>query len=178
MDPRAFAIAEIYRLNTWLFHNCLDALTEEQGQARPSVTTNSAAFVAAHVADSRFAIAAWLGAPLANPLADVLADAKGIEDIPALPSLDAIRAAWDEASQAIAARIGALTPQEWDAPSPARFPTGGPTLLGALTFLAQHDSYHIGQLALLRKHAGLPAMKYASRKHPPPSNQVLKPTGE
>jgi uncharacterized damage-inducible protein DinB len=33
-------------------------------------------------------------------------------------------------------------------------------MLGALTFLVQHDSYHIGQLALLRKHAGLPAMRY------------------
>ena len=34
------------------------------------------------------------------------------------------------------------------------------TRLGALTFLVQHDSYHIGQLALLRKPAGLPAMSY------------------
>ena len=33
-------------------------------------------------------------------------------------------------------------------------------MLGALTFLVQHDSYHLGQLTFLRKLAGLPAMRY------------------
>jgi uncharacterized damage-inducible protein DinB len=33
--------------------------------------------------------------------------------------------------------------------------------LTLLTFFVQHDSYHIGQFALLRKHVGLPAMQYA-----------------
>jgi len=29
-----------------------------------------------------------------------------------------------------------------------------------LTFLTQHDSYHVGQLALLRRYMGLSAMSY------------------
>jgi uncharacterized damage-inducible protein DinB len=33
--------------------------------------------------------------------------------------------------------------------------------MNLLAFFVQHDSYHIGQLALLRKHVGLPAMQYA-----------------
>ena len=33
-------------------------------------------------------------------------------------------------------------------------------VLGAVAFLLQHDSYHVGQLALLRKHFGLGAMRY------------------
>jgi hypothetical protein len=53
-----------------------------------------------------------------------------------------------------------LAPDEWDAAVDARFPGVDRTRLGALTFLTQHDSYHIGQLALLRKHAGLAAMSY------------------
>jgi uncharacterized damage-inducible protein DinB len=28
-------------------------------------------------------------------------------------------------------------------------------------FMVQHDSYHLGQLSLLRKRAGLPAMSYS-----------------
>ncbi|HEX7240446.1 MAG TPA: DinB family protein [Longimicrobiaceae bacterium] len=158
-----FPLAEIYRLNTRLLHNCLDGLTEEQGQARPVAAANSAAFVAAHLADTRFAIAAWLGAPRANPLAAALADARGIDDVRDLPTLAEIRAAWDAASRVVEERLAALTASELDAPAPERFPAGGPTLLGALAFLAQHDSYHVGQLALLRKAAGLPAMRYAER---------------
>ena len=40
------------------------------------------------------------------------------------------------------------------------FPLANGTLLGTLTFLVQHDSYHLGQLSLLRKYCGLPAMRY------------------
>jgi uncharacterized damage-inducible protein DinB len=29
-----------------------------------------------------------------------------------------------------------------------------------LAFLVQHESYHIGQMALIRKYIGYPAMKY------------------
>jgi uncharacterized damage-inducible protein DinB len=29
-----------------------------------------------------------------------------------------------------------------------------------VAFLIQHESYHVGQMALIRKHYGYPAMKY------------------
>ena len=45
-------------------------------------------------------------------------------------------------------------------PPPFRFSIADATLLGGIAFLTQHDSYHIGQLALLRKHWGLGAMSY------------------
>ena len=35
------------------------------------------------------------------------------------------------------------------------------SVLGLLGFMVQHDSYHVGQLSMLRKHAGLPAMSYS-----------------
>jgi uncharacterized damage-inducible protein DinB len=41
------------------------------------------------------------------------------------------------------------------------------TVLGALAFLAQHESYHVGQVALLRRQLGLPAMSYALRPREP-----------
>jgi hypothetical protein len=67
MDPRIVPLGEILRLNTELFRNCLDGLTGEQASARPSLATNSAAFVAAHVADARFSLLAILGAERPNP---------------------------------------------------------------------------------------------------------------
>ena len=163
MDVRVVPLLEIYRLNTRLFLNCLNGLSEEQVGLRLTGATNNAAFVAAHVADSRFSIVSWLGRPLVNPLAETLADARSIDDIPSLPTLDQIRAAWSQVSPAIIERLSTMRADELDAPSPERFPAGGPTLLGALAFLAQHESYHVGQLALLRKAAGLGAMSYSDR---------------
>jgi hypothetical protein len=33
--------------------------------------------------------------------------------------------------------------------------------MAAITFLLQHDSFHIGQLAFLRRFSGLDALKYS-----------------
>jgi uncharacterized damage-inducible protein DinB len=136
MDPRIRPLTDILRLNTRLFRNCLDGISDEQATLRPSASTNSAAFVAAHVADARFYLLRVLGTDQPSPLAAYLKGAKGIDDLKTSP------------------------PLELDAPVKTPFPIADPTTLSVLTFLVQHDTYHIGQFALLRKHAGLPAMQY------------------
>jgi uncharacterized damage-inducible protein DinB len=160
MDPRVAPLAEILRLNTRLFRNCLDGLTDEQAAARPSLETNSAAFVAAHVADSRFVLLRLLGGDGTSPLAPYLAGARSIADVRQIPPLAEVHAAWTSVSHALRDRFEAVTAADLDAELAARYPVTDRTVLGAVTFLAQHDSYHVGQLALLRKHAGLPAMRY------------------
>jgi uncharacterized damage-inducible protein DinB len=160
MDPRISALTSILRLNTKLFRNCLDGITDDQAATRPSSTTNSTAFVAAHVADARFYLLTVLGAQQPNPLATYLAGAKSIDDVKEWPSLDVIQRAWTDASHALRDRLDVMTPAELDAPVTTHFPLADQTVIGALTFLVQHDTYHIGQLALLRRHVGLPAMRY------------------
>lgn len=159
MDPRVVALADILRLNTKLFRNCLDGLTDEQAVVRPSATTNSAAFIAGHVADARFFLLKVLGDERSSPLAPYLENARGIDDVARCPPLAETRAAWTAASHAIRDRLEVLTAADLDAGVSMRFP-GQQTVLGILTFLVQHDSYHVGQLAFLRKYAGLPAMRY------------------
>jgi uncharacterized damage-inducible protein DinB len=159
MDPRVVALADVLRLNTKLFRNCLDGLTDEQAAMRPSESTNSAAFIAAHLADSRYFILKVLGAPRPSPLGPYLDNAKGIDDVMQCPPLAESLAAWTAASHAIRDRLAVVTAAELDASVTMRLPATQ-TVLGVLTFLVQHDSYHIGQLALLRKYAGLPAMQY------------------
>ena len=140
--------------------NCLDGLTDDSAQRRLADGVNSATFIAAHLTDSRFFILRLLGGSLVNPLAASLDRAKSIDDITDWPTLDTIRAAWSGVSNAIDERLEAITADELSAPSERGFPGVERTHLGVLTFLVQHDSYHIGQLALLRKPAGLPAMSY------------------
>jgi len=160
MDPRVQPLADILRLNSRLFLNCLDGLTDEAARVRHADGVNSATFIAAHVADSRFFLLRTLGRVLDNPLAASLDTAKSIDDITDWPTLGTIRAAWAEVSAAIETQLTSATPDQLSAAVEARFPGVERTRLGALTFLVQHDSYHLGQLALLRKPAGLPAMSY------------------
>jgi len=160
MDPRVQPLAAILRLNTRLFLNCLDGLTDETARVRHASDVNSATFIAAHVTDSRFFILKTLGRTVDNPLSASLDKAKSIDDITDWPALDTIRSAWTDVSSSIDALLAEVTADDLSAAVDTRFPGVDRTRLGALTFLVQHDSYHLGQLALLRKPAGLPAMSY------------------
>jgi hypothetical protein len=62
MDPRIVPLTQILRLNTKLLRNCLDGMTDEAAGARPSSTTNNAAFIAAHCSDARFYLLRLVGA--------------------------------------------------------------------------------------------------------------------
>jgi uncharacterized damage-inducible protein DinB len=160
MDPRIGPLTEILRLNTRLFRNCLDGVSDETAAMRPSASTNSAAFVAAHLTDSRFYLLEALGATQPNPLAEYLQGARSIDAVKRVPPLAEIHRAWTTASHALRDKLAAMTAAELDARIESPFPMENPTPLSLLAFFVQHDSHHIGQLALLRKHAGLPAMKY------------------
>lgn len=159
MDPRIAPLAEILRVNTRLARNCLDALTEEQARARPSPSANSAAFVAAHMIESRYYILKVVGSDARSPFGDLLGW-KSIDDIPELPSLGQIESAWLEVSELVNRKLGSLTREQLDAPHETQMPVETKTKLGLVGFMVQHDSYHLGQLSLLRKTAGLPAMSY------------------
>ena len=160
MDSRIAPLAEILRLNTTLFRNCLDGLSDEQAAARPSGATNNAAFVAAHLTNARYYLLKTLGVEETDPLASYLDGRKSLDALEKLPPLSEIQAAWTKAAHLLRDRLAALTPADLDAPSSAKFPLADGTLLATLTFLVQHDSYHVGQLSLLRKYCGLPAVRF------------------
>jgi uncharacterized damage-inducible protein DinB len=161
VDPRIAPLAGILRLNARLFNNCLDGITEAQCHERPSDTTNSAAFVAGHLAEARFWGLKILGAERANPLEKYLGQWKGIDEITTWPSLAEIKSAWVEASTELDRRMASMTAAELDKASGSQMPLEDSSVLGLFAFMVQHDSYHVGQLSMLRKHAGLPAMSYS-----------------
>lgn len=161
MDPRVATLTAMVRLNSRLTRNCLDGLTDAAAQARISERSNSAAFVAAHLVDSRHYLLGLLGDARPSPLTGAEGGFNDITKVTHYPSLAEIRAAWDAAGQALEARLAALTAAALAAPQGEGWPIEECTLFGVLTFMVQHESYHVGQLGLLRKQAGLAAMAYS-----------------
>ena len=162
MDERIVPLAEMLRLNTLLFRNCLVGMTEEQSRRRPSPTTNHAAFVAAHVADSRFNLLEVLGAGQPSPLERYIGSARGLDDVQQWPTLAETEAAWTHGGRALRDRLDAMTAADLDCPATPAFLREGTSRLSTLAFLVEHEAYHIGQLSLLRTYVGLPPMKYPS----------------
>lgn len=163
MDPRAAGFARLLRLNGRLLLNCLDGVSDDQATARVIAGVNSMAFIVAHMVDARHALLKLLGGSLENPFQSLLGNARSIEDVPAMPPLPTLAAAWQAVDDALGTRLNDIDPPSLDAPASQRYPGGDGSVLGALAFLVQHDSYHLGQLALLRRAHALPAMKYSSR---------------
>ena len=160
MDSRVGPLAEILRLNTVLFRNCLDGLTDANAAVRTSGETNSAAFIAAHLTNSRYFLLKQLGIDEPDPLARYLDGRKAISEVAQMPPLSEVQDAWTRAAHLLRDRLATLSAAELEAPTTMRFPLSDGTLLSTLTFLVQHDSYHVGQLSLLRKYCGLPAMRF------------------
>jgi uncharacterized damage-inducible protein DinB len=163
MDPRVAPLAAVFDLNTDLLLNCLDGLSQDEAQRRLDGGGNSVIFLAAHLADTRHFLIGRLGHPLANPLSRYLADAQRIEDIGEWPTLDELRRAWLAVSTQLAEVLDGLEADAIEKPGAHRFPVPDATPLGMLAFLAQHDSYHVGQAAFIRRQLGKPAMTYARR---------------
>ena len=160
MDPRLKSPRTTLELNSRLFLSCLVDLDEEQGATRPSERTNSIGFLAAHLVDTRHILARYVGLETENPFAARLADARSIDDVTDCPKLAESRAAWVALAGPLDAHLETVTAAALDCPSPQRFPVRDTSVLGGIAFLVQHEAYHIGQMALLRKYVGAPAMSY------------------
>lgn len=160
MDARVAPLYEIFKLNSRLFLNCLEGMSEDQARWRPGSSTNNAAFIALHAVDARHALARLLGLTLDTPFGGALEAANTIDDIRTWPRLEEIRSAWKDVTGELRERFKQLGPGDLDMACGMKYPVDDASVLGAIAYLSQHDAYHIGMLALLRKQVGLPAMRY------------------
>ena len=151
-------LAELLRLNRRLFRACLQNIADEDAVARPQ-GLNSMTFIFLHVVDARYNLAGLLGPALDSPLAD-FADVTSIDEAGELPRLAELIEAWEAVSRVVTDRVAGLSKEAAALPSPDDFPIDDPTILGAVAFLVQHESYHLGQLGLLRRQLGYPGMEW------------------
>lgn len=148
-------------LNTRLLKNCLAGVDDQAAQMRINERTNHIAFIVCHLLDARCFLAGYLGVTAENPFKELLEGARGIDDMKEFPSLEQIVLAWQSVAEVLENRFTSITSAELKAQSSQAFPVEDQTVLSGIAFLLQHESFHIGQLALLRKHFGFGSMSYA-----------------
>ena len=158
-------ILEIAKLNSRLFLNCLDSMSDELANQRPNEHTNNVIFIACHVYEARRYLANSVGGRVENPFADyeLTTDTgvKRVDEVNAFPPVEHLRSAWTNLADVLHEQLAQLTEETLRQPSDAPYPVDVRTALGDAAFLLEHESYHIGQMSLLRKYLGLPAMAYA-----------------
>lgn len=162
MNAQLAPLHEILRLNTRLLRNTLAGVDDASAQRRPGAGANNMAFIAVHLLDARAWMARYLGLEYRHPFEEALASVTSIDEVEEFPALEATLAAWDEVSELLDRRLPSLSDAEVAQRSSQEFPVGDPTVVGGITFLLQHESFHIGQLALLRRILGFGPMSYAA----------------
>jgi uncharacterized damage-inducible protein DinB len=161
MNEQVAPLWEILALNTRLFHNCLADVDDDSAQNRPGPKANNMTFIAVHLLDARAWMARYLGLQYRHPFEDELASVTSIDDVERFPSLESLVTAWNDVSERLTERLACLAAEDIERDSEQEFPVGDRSVLGGVAFLLQHESFHIGQLALIRRILGFASMSYA-----------------
>ena len=152
--------ALILNLNERLFINSLAGVTDEQAKQRLSNHNNPLNWLATHTAWARYNMAALLGKPGTNPYIGMFEGFKPFDESMQFDSLEKIKEEWKKASALLKEALASVTDAHLAADAPFKNPTGDSSIGGTIAFLAQHESYDIGQMALLKKFLTKEAMSY------------------
>ena len=151
----------IFNLNSRLFHNALEGVTDEQGAVRLTDHNNSLNWLAAHTTWARYNACMILGKPAAsNPYAGMFENFKPLDPNTAYPTVSETRTEWDKATALLKEVLAEVSEEHLAADCPLRSPIGDPSNAGTVAFFAQHESYDIGQIGFLKKYFTKDGMKY------------------
>jgi uncharacterized protein YndB with AHSA1/START domain/uncharacterized damage-inducible protein DinB len=151
------AFHHLFEVNTRLYRNVLIGVTATEFAARLNERTNSMQWIAGHLALTRGGLAALLGA---RPDPSMGMFWEGMKQDVVYPGMEEITRAWTSATERLLDRLAAVTWADLARATPPHYAGSEENLRDALAFLAEHESYHIGQLGLLRKAYGYEAVRY------------------
>jgi len=159
MDSSLQSLKSVLTFNTQLFAKGLKEITEENAVYRISPNTNNVSFIALHVIDARYFLAKYIGLEIQNPY-DKYKDVNTVDDVLVFPPIDTMTIHWKNVSEGVIEKFDSLTVEELNVKSKERFPIDDTTKLGGINFLIHHETYHIGQLAYIRKYLGYTAISF------------------
>ena len=154
MDHTISAISSLFHTNDQLFHRALDGIDREHLLQRPHDGSNSLIWIAGHATTSRASLTKMLGESVENPWSELFKRGATIDSNVSYPEIQEIVSLWEDVTEKLMTRLKALTDEELAQPATFPVPAGDKTQRSAIVFLNYHETYHIGQMAYLRKWLG------------------------
>ena len=152
--PEFVTTAHIYKRNEALLAKAIEGLTAEQWTCRPQDSGNSALWVVGHIVWARSRALKLFGVSWTAPWLTHFERGSKAEDTSHYPSSDEVLTAWKEISAGMPAALEAASPEAMAAPAPPPSPSFDGTIGGLVSFLAMHETYHVGQAVYLRRLLG------------------------
>lgn len=168
MNPQIRPVADIYAFNTLSLKLAMADLSEAQANHRwRQGKGSSIAYLVGHLLSTRYGLLKRLGKTEENPFAASFGDKAEPQDGHAYPPVAELLEAWMDVAAQLDAALQDLSDADLETPAEG-LPITDRTTRGALMFMAWHESYHTGQIGLMRTELGLPSIQarfYEAAKH-------------
>jgi uncharacterized damage-inducible protein DinB len=152
--PELVTASQIFKRNEALLAKSIEGLSAEQWTRRPQETSNSALWILGHIVWARSRALKLLGVEWTAPWLTHFERGSKPEDGSHYPSPDEVLAAWKELSASLPAALEAVPAEAMAAAAPHPSPSLDGTAGGMVSFLAMHETYHVGQAVYLRRLLG------------------------
>jgi hypothetical protein len=148
------AAAHTFQFNAGLFKKGFEGLTPEEWLRRPNDKSNHMLWIFGHVIWARGVTLGFLGSEYTKPWFPLFARGAKLDESAAYPTPEEANAAWEEVSARLTAAIEGASEEVLSKPSPPGIPSADGKVSGLVGFLANHETYHVGQVGYLRSFLG------------------------
>lgn len=147
---RISTAASTYRQNEGLLAKSFEGLSHEEWLRRPSEPSNPMLWIVGHIVWGRSRVLALLGEEWTRKWLPLFARGAMLGNDAQYPAPEEVVAGLDDVAARLATALEEAAPQKLTAPVGDKSPSYDGTLAGMITYLAFHETYHVGQTAYLR----------------------------
>ena len=152
--PAVAPLALIFTVNDSLAARSFEKVTDEEIWHRPTDKSNPMLWIFGHMVNTRAAMLKMLGEPFDTGWGDLFDRGAGLHDPARYPAREAVQNVARDVNSRLYAKLASLTDGELASPATRSFTPAVKTVTDQIAFLVMHDTYHVGQLAYVRKAIG------------------------
>jgi len=153
MSTDLLNITGIFKTNTGLFRRTIDGIPPERLLEAPGNDSNHLLWIAGHVVVHRAVVLKILGKEWSAAWEGLFVRGARLTDPEKYPGIDELLQTWADVSDKLATSLADASPEALAEPVSRGMTLDG-KVSGRIAFLALHESYHVGQMAYLRKWLG------------------------
>ncbi len=152
-------ISAQFDLQTSWFLNVMDGISNEESLKQIHPDLNAVFWIAGHLTDARMTINSLIsGTSVVSSYKKHFGKGTSANWTEEMPSLEQIKKDWLVISETLRETLANLNENQLNNTAPFQTSIPNTTLGGLIAYFAMHESFHLGQLSVLRKELGKPAL--------------------
>ena len=158
MHPKLQGYLDQFKTNDFFVSKLFSDASDEALSNRPNDTANSAHYIFGHILHYRISTCKDLGIDTGLDYSQHFAmDTDGINNGD-YPPMEQLCKDWSTVSEKMYSGLTSLLDEKLDEAMEHSFPFSDKTMAGSISFIAYHETYHIGQLVYNRRVNGLSSL--------------------